>query len=148
MVRRELNVALDFGRKPKQQRCDGIAGGRGGAFLAGVVGSEEEGAAAGDIARVAIGESADCLNAELPGVARSGPTYRVFQLVIRHAELERRGAGGSQGSEAGGADGGKAGAAQAGNIESGRPIHPLRSEEHTSELQSLRHLVCRLLLEK
>src|SRR5262245_66098456 len=28
-----------------------------------------------------------------------------------------------------------------------RPDH-LRSEEHTSELQSLRHLVCRLLLEK
>src|SRR5215212_10638018 len=28
----------------------------------------------------------------------------------------------------------------------GRP--PARSEEHTSELQSLRHLVCRLLLEK
>src|SRR5205814_5317933 len=28
-------------------------------------------------------------------------------------------------------------------------VHPLaRSEEHTSELQSLRHLVCRLLLEK
>src|SRR5262245_65189823 len=26
--------------------------------------------------------------------------------------------------------------------------HPTRSEEHTSELQSLRHLVCRLLLEK
>src|SRR6202023_2419608 len=28
-----------------------------------------------------------------------------------------------------------------------RPVKP-RSEEHTSELQSLRHLVCRLLLEK
>src|SRR5205814_10136457 len=28
------------------------------------------------------------------------------------------------------------------------PIGTLRSEEHTSELQSLRHLVCRLLLEK
>src|ERR1039458_5475629 len=29
------------------------------------------------------------------------------------------------------------------------PKHrPYRSEEHTSELQSLRHLVCRLLLEK
>src|ERR1035441_6236758 len=30
------------------------------------------------------------------------------------------------------------------------PVKPgeLRSEEHTSELQSLRHLVCRLLLEK
>src|SRR5205814_3462734 len=27
------------------------------------------------------------------------------------------------------------------------PNSPLRSEEHTSELQSLRHLVCRLLLE-
>src|SRR5437899_8664137 len=27
-------------------------------------------------------------------------------------------------------------------------LHPRRSEEHTSELQSLRHLVCRLLLEK
>src|SRR5262245_63060790 len=28
------------------------------------------------------------------------------------------------------------------------PHPPCRSEEHTSELQSLRHLVCRLLLEK
>src|ERR1035438_10645181 len=28
------------------------------------------------------------------------------------------------------------------------PGDPARSEEHTSELQSLRHLVCRLLLEK
>src|SRR5262245_66322053 len=37
--------------------------------------------------------------------------------------------------------------------EPGHPAHHLvpvdpRSEEHTSELQSLRHLVCRLLLEK
>src|ERR1035438_7459942 len=30
----------------------------------------------------------------------------------------------------------------------GVPLGGLRSEEHTSELQSLRHLVCRLLLEK
>src|SRR5438045_6634012 len=29
-----------------------------------------------------------------------------------------------------------------------RPAPAMRSEEHTSELQSLRHLVCRLLLEK
>src|SRR5437899_11683433 len=29
-----------------------------------------------------------------------------------------------------------------------RDVRTLRSEEHTSELQSLRHLVCRLLLEK
>src|SRR5258706_9605661 len=27
-------------------------------------------------------------------------------------------------------------------------LHPMRSEEHTSELQSLTNLVCRLLLEK
>src|SRR3712207_8019098 len=33
----------------------------------------------------------------------------------------------------------------AGNI---RPIQSLRSEEHTSELQSRQYLVCRLLLEK
>src|ERR1035438_10662441 len=36
-------------------------------------------------------------------------------------------------------------------MHTGRVSHPLnmpRSEEHTSELQSLRHLVCRLLLEK
>src|SRR5947199_5169279 len=30
----------------------------------------------------------------------------------------------------------------------GLPVSSARSEEHTSELQSLRHLVCRLLLEK
>src|ERR1039458_10774684 len=30
----------------------------------------------------------------------------------------------------------------------GAPALTIRSEEHTSELQSLRHLVCRLLLEK
>src|SRR5262245_63915947 len=34
-------------------------------------------------------------------------------------------------------------------IRTGQPQDmPARSEEHTSELQSLRHLVCRLLLEK
>src|ERR1035438_10293838 len=30
----------------------------------------------------------------------------------------------------------------------GPPLRPYRSEEHTSELQPLRHLVCRLLLAK
>src|SRR5690348_17434508 len=39
------------------------------------------------------------------------------------------------------------------NVHGGRELHalpppPLRSEEHTSELQSPVHLVCRLLLEK
>src|SRR5262245_63894801 len=37
------------------------------------------------------------------------------------------------------------------SVTTGVPIHmawQVRSEEHTSELQSLRHLVCRLLLEK
>src|SRR5687768_18108667 len=33
-------------------------------------------------------------------------------------------------------------------VEVVRPEHDIRSEEHTSELQSRLHLVCRLLLEK
>src|SRR5258705_2953247 len=33
-------------------------------------------------------------------------------------------------------------------LEADQEPHRQRSEEHTSELQSLRHLVCRLLLEK
>src|SRR2546425_5421082 len=33
-------------------------------------------------------------------------------------------------------------------VNGARPADPLRSEEHTSELQSLAYLVCRLLLEK
>src|SRR2546422_6667490 len=33
-------------------------------------------------------------------------------------------------------------------LDSGREIRRIRSEEHTSELQSRLHLVCRLLLEK
>src|SRR5205814_3733487 len=35
-----------------------------------------------------------------------------------------------------------------GDRRAGETLRALRSEEHTSELQSLRHLVCRLLLEK
>src|SRR2546425_2506763 len=34
------------------------------------------------------------------------------------------------------------------NVSTGAPSRPVRSEEHTSELQSLAYLVCRLLLEK
>src|SRR5262245_63568667 len=34
------------------------------------------------------------------------------------------------------------------DVHSGKELARFRSEEHTSELQSLRHLVCRLLLEK
>src|SRR5687767_15208199 len=35
-----------------------------------------------------------------------------------------------------------------GRVPNARPQSPLRSEEHTSELQLLAYLVCRLLLEK
>src|SRR5258705_13486950 len=38
--------------------------------------------------------------------------------------------------------------AKSSSREGGRAVAFRRSEEHTSELQSLRHLVCRLLLEK
>src|SRR5947199_2973291 len=34
------------------------------------------------------------------------------------------------------------------NLPTHEMLNPKRSEEHTSELQSLRHLVCRLVLEK
>src|ERR1035438_4922024 len=40
------------------------------------------------------------------------------------------------------------GVPRASKIAETHPREPHRSEEHTSELQSLRHLVCRLLLEK
>src|SRR2546425_1642327 len=44
---------------------------------------------------------------------------------------------------------GKTGQLQAGDVfRVGMPRTDLRSEEHTSELQSLAYLVCRLLLEK
>src|SRR5947199_2205193 len=39
-------------------------------------------------------------------------------------------------------------AASAAGRRADRWVYLVRSEEHTSELQSLRHLVCRLLLEK
>src|SRR5437899_9257647 len=39
-------------------------------------------------------------------------------------------------------------AVQVGKLVTEGDLRQLRSEEHTSELQSLRHLVCRLLLEK
>src|SRR5262245_64910588 len=42
----------------------------------------------------------------------------------------------------------RAGRALHGRVAEHRGADPGRSEEHTSELQSLRHLVCRLLLEK
>src|SRR2546425_4913444 len=58
------------------------------------------------------------------------------------------GAGGGDSGDAGGrARGGSAGR---GDTQRGDPARPSssRSEEHTSELQSLAYLVCRLLLEK
>src|ERR1035441_7181438 len=49
---------------------------------------------------------------------------------------------------AGGGEGGAAGECGWAALCAGYGRVRLRSEEHTSELQSLRHLVCRLLLEK
>src|SRR6266404_968189 len=43
---------------------------------------------------------------------------------------------------------GKGAAVRKGLLEASKPIGAFRSEEHTSELQSLAYLVCRLLLEK
>src|SRR5438045_8011256 len=44
--------------------------------------------------------------------------------------------------------GGRLRLATGGAVHDASRQRPARSEEHTSELQSLRHLVCRLLLEK
>src|SRR5262245_64325730 len=92
------------------------------------------------------------------------PTSTLFPyttLFRSRGELRRRGPpadalrpprrrGGARGTDRGPAAerphpqdrGGPAGPSQ------GRALGEHRSEEHTSELQSLRHLVCRLLLEK
>src|SRR5438552_10360256 len=56
-----------------------------------------------------------------------GPRRRIIEIVGREVRQER-------------ADRGEAVAL--------RVVHEMRSEEHTSELQSPDHLVCRLLLEK
>src|SRR5258705_5587721 len=53
-------------------------------------------------------------------------------------------AGGGKGAAIGAAAGGGVG----GGVQAAGHGQQIRSEEHTSELQSLRHLVCRLLLEK
>src|SRR3989449_6039024 len=61
----------------------------------------------------------------------------------------RRGAGRAGAARAALAPGGElAGAPQAGDARRGLGRGIARSEEHTSELQSRLHLVCRLLLEK
>src|SRR3712207_8374383 len=46
------------------------------------------------------------------------------------------------------ADGREQGAALVAGAEQGQGVELVRSEEHTSELQSRQYLVCRLLLEK
>src|SRR2546423_7749371 len=58
------------------------------------------------------------------------PTRRSSDLIVRHVDDRRDSTG-------------RSGAGRGVEI-----LHPLRSEEHTSELQSLAYLVCRLLLEK
>src|SRR5205814_10303877 len=72
-----------------------------------------------------------------------GPPARLLWLHVR--------LGGEPAAEASPAfpDGSGPGAAVRPDPADASPgLAPPRSEEHTSELQSLRHLVCRLLLEK
>src|SRR5262245_63925640 len=57
--------------------------------------------------------------------------------MLAHAEAEHKGAGQDVKKHA-----------EAVREARTAPLCSARSEEHTSELQSLRHLVCRLLLEK
>src|SRR5687767_15648449 len=64
-----------------------------------------------------------------------------YTTLFRSESLERAAAGGAQPREHGDATGGPPGARVL-------QVPRGRSEEHTSELQSLAYLVCRLLLEK
>src|SRR2546425_7054348 len=65
-----------------------------------------------------------------------------YTTLFRSRPVRRRGASRCQRTAIGAGPGLRARGA------GGRDAHPLRSEEHTSELQSLAYLVCRLLLEK
>src|SRR5438552_11390864 len=79
---------------------------------------------------------------------RRPPRSTLFPYTTLFRSLRAAPAGGAL-LPAGGvrrAGGGGAGARL--HARRGRPARPLRSEEHTSELQSPDHLVCRLLLEK
>src|ERR1035441_1648392 len=69
-----------------------------------------------------------------PLKAMACPTGKVHLDDWAHAEDEHSGAGQ-----------GESGGHHEGQVELAGAVHH-RSEEHTSELQSLRHLVCRLLL--
>src|SRR3712207_8406765 len=69
-----------------------------------------------------------------------------FQAPLRRGGVRRRADGDGDGKPAGVGCDRRAGSAVGGGCR-GHPV-PLRSEEHTSELQSRQYLVCRLLLEK
>src|SRR5205814_9058578 len=75
---------------------------------------------------------------------RSFPTRRssdlVRQLAARRAHVQL--------ADQVGRDAAAAALVGEGRVDVAVGEHDARSEEHTSELQSLRHLVCRLLLEK
>src|SRR3712207_8057404 len=61
------------------------------------------------------------------------------------ARVDRRSGSGDDGRAS---DDGRDVAYRSPQLLAGEEIRPLRSEEHTSELQSRQYLVCRLLLEK
>src|SRR5690349_22853403 len=80
-----------------------------------------------------------------PGGLHSFPTRRSSDLTLgilpSHAEAPPR-------AEAARATGSNRGSQTRSQPAPTRAAPPIRSEEHTSELQSRRDLVCRLLLEK
>src|ERR1035438_94262 len=70
-----------------------------------------------------------------PGLCADGSPFSSVNLMCEKWDVEHR------------ADA-TAGVSRQGQRHAARLRRTNRSEEHTSELQSLRHLVCRLLLEK
>src|SRR3712207_7271570 len=78
------------------------------------------------------------------------PYTTLFRSAVRLVALAFVGDQVGQGEAVVGGDEVDAGErpAPVGAVEVRRPGQPVRSEEHTSELQSRQYLVCRLLLEK
>src|SRR3989442_10693126 len=78
---------------------------------------------------------------------RRPPRSTLFPYTTLFRSARDRGRGSAR--RGGSATGSSAAAAtSAGRAAAARPCRAARSEEHTSELQSRPHLVCRLLLEK
>src|SRR5216684_6985111 len=112
----------------------------GGSFFE--IGGIVAGAISGPAGGPACGYGGSCGVPGLVAVAQATPGSLENLRLINNGQIE---SGFAQADLAGWAYGGTKVFAESGPL---RQLRAIRSEEHTSELQSRLHLVCRLLLEK